>query len=105
MPLAGELSGGDLKNGEWVVDCGLAIGAGAEHLGTCNRCPIAEVEASRDLLDRVFTEYQSIKRLKYRHDLTIPVELLIAIDDEVERLRLRDLERERALNELKSKRR
>lgn len=83
----------------------MAIGAGAEHLGLCKRCPIAEIEASRDLLDRVFTEYQSIKRLKYRRDLTIPVELLIAIDDEVERLRLRDMERERALNEAKSKRR
>ena len=99
----GAFCGGDFSNGSWVVDCGVSIGSGAEHLGFCEKCPIGEILSNKPFLDKIFQEYKSLKRLNYRCDETIPIEYLIAIDEEIERLRNRNYERERKLAEAQRK--
>lgn len=74
------------------IEAAIAVGAGCSHLGTFKTCPIALIFKHRALLDAALTEYRLIKRLQIRSDLSVPVNVLLAIDEEV--TRIQDLERE-----------
>lgn len=50
-------------------------------------------------LSKIFKEYQAVKRFGLRNDETIPIDFLLAIDEELDLMRIRDRERQEKLIE------
>lgn len=102
-PLTDDAGADRQKDGRYAISSSLALASGAEHLGLCYTCPMADIETSKEMVFAVIREYQSVKRLGIRADPTIPISYLIAIDDEIERMRARNQMRAKALEEARKR--
>lgn len=85
----------------------LAISSSLRDL-SYDRCPIADVIECKPLVERIFAEYQLLKRLGVRSDTSIPAEYLTALDLELQAIELRDREHRekmRKAREMRARRR
>lgn len=60
-----------------------------------------QVAHQRPLVERVFAEYQLVKRLHIRHDTTVPPELLVALDIELQHIEQKDFEHREKMRKAK----
>lgn len=72
---------------------GLTVAESLRDLPDSPRCPIADIIEDKEILERVFREYQSVKRLGVRFDQSIPAGYLVALDIEVAAIEARENER------------
>ena len=66
-------------------------------MGEWDRCPLGAIKEKQEIISTIFNEYKALKRFGVRCDKTIPLPYLIAIDEEVDKIRAQEIERERAL--------
>jgi hypothetical protein len=84
--------GNSRRDGVWTAPAIVAVSSGAAHLGDCTVCPIAELEAAAHEIRPLLDEYRAVKRLGAQPS---HVAELLAIDEEVDRLRAKEAERAR----------
>lgn len=79
------------------VSVALAVSGSLKDIDDTCECPLVQVVRYRPLIERVFAEYQLIKRLNIRHDMTVPPDYLVALDVELQAINKKDYEhREKA---------
>lgn len=73
-----------------------------------DRCPLVDLIESKPLVERIFEEYQAVKRLNIRSDPTIHPAYLTALDVELQSIERKDQEhreRQRKARQLQARRR
>lgn len=74
------------------VSVALAVSGSLKDIDDTCECPLVQVVRQRPLIERVFAEYQLVKRLNIRHDLTVPPDYLVALDIELQAINQKDFE-------------
>lgn len=72
-------------------------------MGEWDRCPIGAIKENQELISLIFNEYKGLKRFGVRCDPSIPLPYLIAVDEEVDKIRQQELERERTIENARRK--
>lgn len=75
------------------VSVSLAISSSLSDIPDDYRCPVVDVIEQKRLVEAVFAEYQCVKRLGIRHDMSIHPSYLVALDIELQAIERKDAER------------
>lgn len=73
-----------------------------------DRCPIADLVEKKLLVERIFAEYQTVKRLGFREDTSIHPAYLTALDVELQQIERKDYEhkqRQQKARDMRARRR